>query len=73
VQSVPLQARDGRILGVLSIHYREPHAFSDRDRTLGDMLARQAADLIESRAQYEDVQRLNEALRRRTGDLEASQ
>ena len=73
VQSVPLQARDGRILGVLSIHYREPHVFADRDRPLGDMLGRQAADLIESRAQHEDVQRLNEALRRRTADLEASQ
>ena len=60
------------LVGVLSVHFREPHAFSERDRQLGDLLGRQAADLIETRAHQESLQQLNEALRQRTGELEAS-
>jgi signal transduction histidine kinase/CheY-like chemotaxis protein len=47
VQSTPLQARTGAVLGVLSTHFRAPRRLSDRDRTLLDLHARHAADLLE--------------------------
>jgi signal transduction histidine kinase len=58
---------------VLSIHFRQPRAFSDRDRQLGGLVARQVADLIVNRGHLENIARLNEALSRRTTELEASQ
>jgi GAF domain-containing protein len=63
VQSMPLIGKDGAIVGVLSVHFRDVHAFTERDRQLGDMLGRVAADLIESRAQRERLWQLNEGLR----------
>jgi PAS domain S-box-containing protein len=47
VQSTPLQSRSGRPLGMLSTHWRTPHTPTDEDFTFFDVLARQAADLIE--------------------------
>jgi PAS domain-containing protein len=47
VQSTPLVSRDGRLLGMISTHWRNPHQPSERDFRLLDVLARQAADLIE--------------------------
>jgi PAS domain S-box-containing protein len=47
VQSTPLQSRSGRPLGMLSTHWRAPHMPVDDDFRLFDVLARQAADLIE--------------------------
>ena len=47
VQSTPLRSRTGRLLGMLSTHWRTPHTPSEDDFTLFDVLARQAADLIE--------------------------
>jgi PAS domain S-box-containing protein len=55
VQSTPLFARDGRVVGMLSTHWREPHAPDERDLRLLDILARQAADLIERRRALEDL------------------
>ena len=49
VQSTPLMSRSGKLLGMLSTHWREPHRPSERDLWLLDILARQAADLIERR------------------------
>ena len=49
MQSTPLIARDGRLLGMISTHWCEPHAPSNRDLRLLDVLARQAADLIEQK------------------------
>ncbi len=46
-QSTPLFSRTGTLLGMISSHWREPHTPSDRDLRLLDILARQAADLIE--------------------------
>ena len=73
VQSMPLIARDGALVGVLSIHFREPRDFSDRDRQLGELLAHHAADLIASRAQQERLAALNATLSRRTAELESIQ
>jgi PAS domain S-box-containing protein len=52
VQSTPLKARDGRLLGIISTHWRRPHVPAASDLHLLDVLARQTADLIE-RAQAE--------------------
>lgn len=47
VQSTPLMARNGEVLGVLSTHYRTPHRPAERDLRKLDLYARQAADFIE--------------------------
>jgi PAS domain S-box-containing protein len=67
-QSTPLRSRTGRILGMISTHWRKPHQPSERALGLLDVLARQAADLIErrqtdeaSRKQTERLQLLLEA------------
>jgi PAS domain S-box-containing protein len=47
VQSTPLLSRGGRTLGMFSTQYRAPHEPDARGLRLLDVLARQAADLIE--------------------------
>jgi PAS domain S-box-containing protein len=47
VQSTPLRSRTGRLLGMLSTHWRTPHTPTENDFRFFDVLARQAADLIE--------------------------
>jgi PAS domain S-box-containing protein len=63
VQSTPLLARSGRMLGMFSTHYRVPRRPEQRELRLLDLLARQAADCIE-RAQAEDT------VRQRTAQFE---
>jgi PAS domain S-box-containing protein len=58
--SVPLIARDGHLVGVISTHWREVHEPSERELRLLTVLARQAANLIEWRA-AEKVLRETEA------------
>jgi len=53
VQSTPLVSRSGRLLGMISTHWREPHQPTQRALRSLDVLARQAADLIE-RVQVEE-------------------
>jgi signal transduction histidine kinase/CheY-like chemotaxis protein len=62
VQSTPLVSRDGRLVGVISTHWKRPHQPSERDLRLLDILSRQAADLIE-RKQADEA--LREADRRK--------
>ena len=47
VQSTPLIARSGRLLGMISTHWRKRHHPTERELQPLDVLARQAADLIE--------------------------
>jgi PAS domain S-box-containing protein len=47
VQSTPLFSRDGRLLGMISTHWRVPHTPTEGDLRLFDILARQAGDAIE--------------------------
>ena len=47
VQSTPLVSRSGKVLGMFSTHYRTARKPADRDLRMIDILARQAADLIE--------------------------
>src|SRR5215467_6335464 len=60
VQSTPLQSRTGRPLGMLSTHWRTPHIPTTDDFVLFDVLARQAADLIERTRDEAALQRANE-------------
>jgi len=48
-QSTPLITRAGKIIGMVSTHWREHHRPSERQLRFLDLLARQAADLIEQR------------------------
>jgi two-component system CheB/CheR fusion protein len=73
VQSEPLIGKGGELVGVLSIHFREPRAFSERERRLGGLVGRLAADVIINCTQRDKVAQLNEELSRRTAELEASQ
>ena len=59
-QSTPLISRTGRLLGMISTHWREPHEPPEPDLRLFNVLARQAADLIE-RMQAEEALRESEA------------
>jgi GAF domain-containing protein len=47
VQSTPFVSRSGQLLGMISTHWCEPHQPTDRALQRLDVLARQAADLIE--------------------------
>lgn len=46
VVSVPLSATSGELVGVLSVHYREPNEFSPHELRLIDICARPVADAI---------------------------
>ncbi len=69
VQTTPLIARSGNLVGMLSTHWRAPHAPSERDLRLLDVLARQAADLMDNARLHEQrvklVAELQEADRRK--------
>lgn len=47
VQSTPLLSRSGRLLGMLSTHWRRPRVLTEAEARSMDVLARQAADLLE--------------------------
>ncbi len=64
VHSTPILTRDGRALGVISVHFSWPRKPSEVQIQLSDMYARQAADFLERR-QVEDALRHSE-LRMRT-------
>ena len=67
LQSTPLITRAGALIGMLSTYYRQPSRPSERDLRLLDLLARQAADLIE-RVRAEDALRASEERYRATFD-----
>src|SRR5215467_9507128 len=58
-QSTPLVSRSGELLGMISTYWGEPHQPVEREFRLFDVLARQAADLIE-RTQVEAALRERE-------------
>ena len=68
-QSTPLVSRAGKMLGMITTHWERPHQPSERDFRLLDILARQAADLMEwTQAQellQKSEQQLQEADRRK--------
>ncbi|MGA6106918.1 ATP-binding protein [Pseudomonas solani] len=77
-QTTPLISRSGNLLGMISTHWREPHEPSQRDQRLLDILARQAADLLERTMAEEalrqaevDLRGLNETLEQRVAERTA--
>jgi signal transduction histidine kinase/ActR/RegA family two-component response regulator len=54
--STPLFTHNGNIIGVLSVHFRQPHRPSERELWLIDLYARMAADIIENARLHHQVQ-----------------
>ena len=63
VQSTPLRSLSGQPLGMLSTHWRTPHTPTVEDFTFFDVLARQAADLIERALAVEALRESEERFR----------
>jgi PAS domain S-box-containing protein len=70
VQTTPLVSRGGKVVGMISTHWSKPHEPSERDLRMLDILARQAADLIERRRAEEELRESREQLRRQAEELE---
>jgi len=62
-QSTPLYSRNGKLLGMMSTHWDHLHSPSERDLSLLDILARQAADLIERNQTMDALRQSEERLR----------
>ena len=60
MQSTPLVSRTGKLLGMISTHWRQPHHPTENELSNFDILARQAADILE-RSHAEGAIRQNEA------------
>jgi signal transduction histidine kinase/ActR/RegA family two-component response regulator len=54
-QTTPLLSRNGTLVGMISTHWNRPHQPSERELRLLDVLARQAADLIERKHTEEQL------------------
>lgn len=63
VQTTPLLSRTGTTVGMISTHWSVPHEPSERQLRLLDVVARQAADLIDYRNAQEGVRQREERLR----------
>ena len=63
VQSTPLRSRVGHPLGMISTHWHAPHTPTEADFRLFDVLARQAADLIERTRAEESLRESEERFR----------
>lgn len=61
-QTTPLVSRQGELLGMISTHWDAPHIPSERDLRLLDILARQAADLLERTIAEEALRAREQAL-----------
>jgi PAS domain S-box-containing protein len=62
-QSTPLMSRRGFMVGMITTHWREPHAPADKELRLLDILARIAADLIERNTYDEELRTREERAR----------
>jgi transcriptional regulator with GAF, ATPase, and Fis domain len=72
VQSTPLVGRSGRVVGILSTMYSRPTYPTPRQLQVLDVLARQAADLIERAHTVQALRESQDQLRRTVVDLECS-
>src|SRR5262245_48687293 len=72
VQSTPLVSRSSQLLGMISTHWREPHQPAERALLRLDVLAREAADLIERSRTETALRESNEQLLRLASIVESS-
>ncbi len=72
VQTTPLISRSGRLVGMISTHWRQPHQPTERDLRALDVLARQAADLIEHKQAQESLRNANEDLQAQAEQLQTA-
>ncbi|MCL6699620.1 GAF domain-containing protein [Sphingomonas sp. NSE70-1] len=72
-QTTPLRSRGGKLLGMISTHWSEPHNPSERDLRLLDILARQAADLLERTIAEEELRDREQELDRTCAALRESE
>jgi PAS domain S-box-containing protein len=71
--STPLITRSGHLIGMISTHWSEVHEPSERELNLLDILARQAADLLERKQREEKyVSQLQQEVNARTIELKKS-
>lgn len=63
-QTTPLLSRTGALLGMISTHWAYPHQPSERDLRLLDILARQAADILDRTLAEEALREREQALAR---------
>jgi PAS domain S-box-containing protein len=54
--STPLISRSGKVIGVLSLYFRQPRLPTEREISLIDLCARQAVDFIENARLYQELQ-----------------
>lgn len=73
VQSTPLVSRSGQVLGMFSTHYHAPHRPGERELRMLDLLARLAADMIESKQAEEKLRQSEIALRQSTEALRSQE
>ncbi|HEU5181263.1 MAG TPA: ATP-binding protein [Candidatus Polarisedimenticolia bacterium] len=71
VQSTPLKSGSGKVLGIFSTHFSEPHRPSLKELADLDFLARQAADLLERKRAEEALEDSRRKLQRVTGTMTA--
>jgi PAS domain S-box-containing protein len=64
VHSTPLLSRDGKPLGMVSTHFRQPRRPSDRELRFTDLYARLAAELIERHGAEHALRASEERFRR---------
>jgi PAS domain S-box-containing protein len=71
-QTTPLLSRDGLLVGMISTHWSEPHQPSERELRQLDILARQAADLIERNRTLDALRESEEQSRELVSIVESS-
>jgi len=68
--ATPLISHRGDLLGMLSIHFRQPRRPTDRELKILDLYARQAADFIEVLNIEQEVRQSGERLQQQRTELE---
>lgn len=71
-QSTPLISRSGRLLGMISTHWRKPHHPAESELQRFDILARLAADLIERKLNEDQIKLLGLEAEHRTRNVLAT-
>jgi signal transduction histidine kinase len=67
-QATPLVGRSGGRLGALSTHYGAPHRFDDAELQWLDLIARQAADVVELQETHRTIAEISREMEHRVDD-----